>query len=167
MGESVFLQDLNLTVSVILCCKCSPPKFLILSDLARFSLHMRVVCMPYDILTLSMLTCSSTRFVTAWVHLTLITDGQAVDAFLPRFWGSGAIQLYFYYEVRQIALTLLWFYADILKKNTAKSDRWWIKLGVSLIWLLDTAHEVIVAHLVYTIFVKNFSNISYLNHYGT
>ncbi|PAV16787.1 hypothetical protein PNOK_0685100 [Pyrrhoderma noxium] len=91
MGESVFLQDLNLTQGFLFIC---------------------------------------VLFVTA-------------------FWGSGAIQLYFYYE------------------NTAKSDRWWIKLGVALIWLLDTAHEVIVAHLVYTIFVKNFSNISYLNHYGT
>lgn len=68
--------------------------------------------------------------------------------FVTAFWGSGAIQLYFYYE------------------NYAKSDRWWIKLSVALIWLLDTAHEVIVAHLVYTIFVLNFTDTTYLNHYG-
>ncbi|OCB91626.1 hypothetical protein A7U60_g1125 [Sanghuangporus baumii] len=58
------------------------------------------------------------------------------SALTSALWGVGCLQLYLYFE------------------NYWKTDQRWLKLYILIIWMLDTAHQVLVIHYDYIYFVK-------------
>ncbi|KAL5514828.1 hypothetical protein ACEPAG_2144 [Sanghuangporus baumii] len=81
--------------------------------------------------------------------MTIITTGQLDSTlgclflavvFTSILWGASCIQLYFYYE-------RYW-----------KSDQRWLKVYMCLVWLLDTAHQVLLLVSIYVPFVRGLSD---------
>ncbi|KAI5118150.1 hypothetical protein M0805_000530 [Coniferiporia weirii] len=63
-------------------------------------------------------------------------------------WGSGSVQLYNYYDPVQ---------------NYGKTDRWWLKLHIFLLYALDTVQQILTLFSLYTYFVKDFGNFEGLS----
>ncbi|THH03921.1 hypothetical protein EW145_g5903 [Phellinidium pouzarii] len=61
-------------------------------------------------------------------------------------WGACGVQLYFYYD------------------TFSKTDRWWLKIYVFIVYALDTMHQTFILASVYLYFVSGFSDVSNLNH---
>ncbi|EJC98334.1 uncharacterized protein FOMMEDRAFT_161678 [Fomitiporia mediterranea MF3/22] len=62
-------------------------------------------------------------------------------------WGASVVQLYFYFD------------------RHSGSDGWWIQTSVILIWALDTVHQAIFVHLLYTSLITNFTNLLLIAHF--
>ncbi|KAL5531014.1 hypothetical protein ACEPAG_3890 [Sanghuangporus baumii] len=60
-------------------------------------------------------------------------------------WGAGTVQLYYY-------CNHFW-----------KTDKWWLRLHVLIVWALDTAHQILEVEPFYVYLIKEFGNISYLS----
>ncbi|KAJ7708745.1 hypothetical protein B0H17DRAFT_1191242 [Mycena rosella] len=61
-------------------------------------------------------------------------------------------------EFHGVACVQAWYYF------THQTDRWPLKLYVATLLSLDSVHQALITHTVYTYFVTNFDNPSQLNH---
>ncbi|KAL5492836.1 hypothetical protein ACEPAI_4284 [Sanghuangporus weigelae] len=62
--------------------------------------------------------------------------------FTSALWGIGCLQLYQYYDK-------YW-----------TTDRYWLKAYICVVWLLDTAHQVLIVEVMYVTFVKGIVNLA-------
>ncbi|KAL5522375.1 hypothetical protein ACEPAG_8391 [Sanghuangporus baumii] len=66
--------------------------------------------------------------------------------FTSVLWGVGCLQLFFYCE------------------NYWKNDKNWLKMYLLAIWILDTAHQIMLLHADYLLLVRSLANSAYLSH---
>ncbi|THH08791.1 hypothetical protein EW145_g2463 [Phellinidium pouzarii] len=64
--------------------------------------------------------------------------------FSTALWGAGSVQLYFYYD------------------KYTKTDKWWLKIYIFMVYALDTLHQIFLLSSLYTYFVTNFANPAHL-----
>ncbi|OCB90936.1 hypothetical protein A7U60_g1847 [Sanghuangporus baumii] len=66
--------------------------------------------------------------------------------FTSVLWGIGCLQLFLYYEK-------YW-----------KTDKDWLKVYLLVIWILDTAHQIMLLHADYLLLVRSLADAAYLSH---